>query len=140
MTRVLPTLLFALTLALPLALGAARPAEAQGDPTAIIGAQIEAFLAGDVDTAFTYAAPGIKRLFGTPENFGRMVQQGYPMVWRPAEVRYGPAEARGAAVLQQVYITDAAGRVYTLEYTMVPAGDSWQIAGVSILEAAQVGA
>jgi hypothetical protein len=134
--RLLPTLLLALGLALPLA----RPAAAQSDPAGVIGAQIEAFLADDFATAFTYAAPGIKRLFGTPENFGRMVRQGYPMVWRPAEVRYGPAETRGAAVLQQVYITDASGRIYTLEYTMVPVGDSWQIAGVSILEAAQVGA
>ena len=140
MTRSLPMLLLALILALPLALIPARPAEAQGAPTDIIGAQIDAFLQDDVATAFTYAAPGIKRLFGTPENFGRMVAQGYPMVWRPAEVRYGPAEARGSAVLQQVYITDAAGRIHTLEYTMVPVGDSWQIAGVTILEAAQVGA
>ncbi|MEM1430497.1 MAG: DUF4864 domain-containing protein [Pseudomonadota bacterium] len=136
MTRLVAALLFALTLSLP----APRMAVAQTDPTEIIGAQIEAFLADDVATAFTFAAPGIKRLFGTPENFGRMVQQGYPMVWRPAEVRYGAAQPRGAAVVQQVYITDAAGRLHTLEYTLVPAGDSWQIAGVSILESAQIGA
>ncbi|MEM9249253.1 MAG: DUF4864 domain-containing protein [Pseudomonadota bacterium] len=126
--------------ALVVSLSVPSSASAQSAPEDVIGAQIEAFLADDVSKAFQYAAPGIKRIFRTPENFGRMVQQGYPMVWRPAQVQYGPAETRGAAVLQQVYITDAAGRVFTLEYTMVPAGETWQIAGVAILEAAQVGA
>lgn len=133
-------LLLAAVLAVALGAGVPGPATAQSDPSDVIGAQIEAFRADDFATAFTYAAPGIKRLFGTPENFGRMVRQGYPMVWRPAEVRYGAREARGETVLQQVIITDASGRVFTLLYQMVPADGSWQIAGVQILQAPQVGA
>ncbi len=132
--------LIALALALLLVLLPPGNAHAQSQPQDVIGAQIEAFQSDDVAGAFQFAAPGIRQMFRTPENFGRMVQQGYPMVWRPAEVRYGSSEARGAAVLQRVIITDASGRVFTLEYTMVPAGESWQIAGVSILEASQVGA
>ena len=49
----------------------------------VIQSQLDAFLADDVNTAFTFAAPNIKRMFGSAENFGRMVQNGYPMVWRP---------------------------------------------------------
>ena len=113
---------------------------AEDDPRAVIGAQIEAFLADDFDTAFDFASPGIRRMFRTPENFGAMVRQGYPMVWRPAEVRYGASETRGAAVLQRVIVTDEGGRVHVLEYRMEPAGETWKIAGVRILEAAGVGA
>ena len=127
-------------LAALLALAAALPAAAQSQPTDVIGAQIDAFLQDDFGTAFTFAAPNIKRIFQTPENFGRMVREGYPMVWRPAEVRYGQVDERGAAVVQRVYITDAGGRIHTLEYTMIPDGASWKIAGVSILESASVGA
>ena len=123
-----------------LSLAAAAPAAAQTDPRDVIGAQIDRFLADDVAGAFEYAAPGIQRLFGTPENFGRMVQQGYPMVWRPAEVTFGEAEARGAGVLQRVIITDGAGRVHTLLYEMVPEGETWRIGGVRILDAPDVGA
>ncbi|MEM0937696.1 MAG: DUF4864 domain-containing protein [Pseudomonadota bacterium] len=130
----------ALALAALLAWPAPDRAAAQSQPSDVIGAQIEAFQADDFATAFTFAAPGIKRMFQTPENFGRMVQQGYPMVWRPAEVRYGTTKERGTALVQQVFVTDGSGRQFTLEYTMVPAGDSWQIAGVTILRAAEVGA
>jgi len=122
-----------------LSLAAAAPASAQSDPRAVIGAQIERFLDGDVAGAFDYAAPGIQRLFGTPENFGRMVEQGYPMVWRPADVQYGSAEERGARVMQRVIITDGAGRIHTLLYEMIPTGETWRIGGVRILAAPDVG-
>ena len=38
--------------------------------------------------AFDYASPTIRGIFGSPDRFGAMVQQGYPMVYRPSEVRY----------------------------------------------------
>ena len=52
----------------------------------VIGNQIEAFKADNFVEAFEFASPNIRGMFRTPENFGRMVTQGYPMVWRPAEV------------------------------------------------------
>ena len=54
----------------------------------VIGNQLDAFNARDVDEAWQYASPNIKRLFGSAGNFGMMVQQGYPMVWDNAEVRF----------------------------------------------------
>ena len=127
-------------LTLGLAMTFAGPAAAQSDPRDVIGAQLDRFLADDFAGAFEYAAPGIQNLFRTPENFGRMVQQGYPMVWRPADVQYGASETLGARVLQRVIITDGAGRLHTLLYEMVPDGDSWRIGGVQILQAPDVGA
>jgi hypothetical protein len=127
-------------LAAALALGLSGQAAAQSTPEGVIGAQIDAFLEDDFAAAFDYASPGIRQMFQTPENFGRMVQQGYPMVWRPAEVRYGRSEDRGGMLLQEVIVTDASGRVFTLLYRMQRAGETWKIAGVQIVEAAQVGA
>ena len=132
-----------LILVLCLALGLTAPARAQSDPSSVetvIQGQIDAFLADDFETAFTFASPGIKRMFGTPENFGRMVRQGYPMVWRPAEVTFLGRETAGASILQRVQIVDGNGTVHVLEYRMSPGDGGWQIAGVRILEAAQLGA
>ncbi|MEM7320650.1 MAG: DUF4864 domain-containing protein, partial [Pseudomonadota bacterium] len=53
-----------------------------------ITAQIEALKVDDFAAAFEFASPQIQQIFRTPENFGAMVQSGYPMVWRPADVRF----------------------------------------------------
>jgi hypothetical protein len=121
-------------------LGAGSGGAQEAGVTGVIRGQIDAFLADDFARAFTFASPAIRGIFGTPENFGMMVRQGYPMVWRPAEVTFGPAEPRGAAIYQQVFVTDQAGRLHVLLYEMIPAGDGWQINGVQILRAPQVGA
>lgn len=66
-----------------------RPAAAQeGAVQGVIASQIEAFQADDFVRAFSYASPTIQKVFRTPQNFGAMVRSGYPMVWRPSEVRY----------------------------------------------------
>ena len=106
----------------------------------VIQSQIEAFLADDFATAFTFASPSIQGIFGTPERFGMMVRQGYPMVWRPAEVRYLELEELGGRLWQKVMITDQAGAVHMLGYQMVETGAGWQINGVRILRAPDVGA
>lgn len=105
---------------------------------ATISGQLEAFKADDVGTAFDFASPMIKNIFRTPENFGAMVQQGYPMVWRPAEVTYLDQRAVGPEIWQKVRITDGAGRIHILEYQMIPVADGWQINGVQLLREPEV--
>lgn len=134
-----------LLLALGLALCAAPAATQTVQPRnpaieGVIQRQIEAFLADDFATAFTFASPAIKGIFGTPERFGQMVRQGYPMVWRPAEVRYLALREVAGALWQRVMIVDQAGSLHLLDYQMVPAGAGWQINGVQILRAAGAGA
>jgi hypothetical protein len=74
---------FALCLSLfPMAAFADEPRNPAIETT--IQNQLNAFIADDFATAFTFASPNIKGIFGTPENFGAMVTQGYPMVHRPA--------------------------------------------------------
>lgn len=121
-------------------LGAGPVAAQDGPIEGVIQGQVDAFLAGDVGTAFGYASPGIQRLFGTPERFGRMVQEGYPMVWRPSEVRYLESRDLGGGVLQRVLMRDAAGVPWVLEYQMIEGPAGWVIDGVRILQAPEVGA
>jgi len=49
-----------------------------------VQSQLAAFAADDAKLAFSFAAPGIQKLFKTPDNFMTMVQQAYPVVYRPA--------------------------------------------------------
>ena len=64
-----------------------------------------------------------------------MVAQGYPMVWRPAEVRYLELREVAGTFLQQVMITDAAGATHILEYQMQELEGGWKINGVQIVKA-----
>lgn len=108
--------------------GPAAPAVAP-----VIEGQMQAFRSGDVSGAFGYASPTIRGLFGTADNFGRMVAQGYPMVWQPGQVRMLGQQTAPGMVLQRVLVTDAAGRSHVLEYQMVETADGWRINGVRIV-------
>lgn len=113
------------------------------DATAIedvIGSQLEAFNDRDIDQAWTYASPNIKRLFGDPGNFGVMVQRGYPMVWDNAEVRFLELREIAGNLWQKIMIRDANGGLHLLDYQMIQTGEGWQINGVQLLPAPDVGA
>lgn len=115
---------------------AAQDTEIEG----VIGSQIEAFQADDFVGAFEFAHPSIRNIFRTPENFGRMVTEGYPMVWRPAEVTYLELRDVGGDLWQKVQIVDSDGAVHLLDYRMVQTPEGWKINGVQLLEAPGVSA
>ncbi|MGL5011020.1 MAG: DUF4864 domain-containing protein [Paracoccaceae bacterium] len=103
------------------------------DIEATISNQLNAFIADDFARAFTFASPNIKGIFGTPENFGAMVTQGYPMVHRPANVQMLELREVAGNLWQRVLITDAAGETHLLDYQMIETPDGWQINGVQLL-------
>ena len=105
-----------------------------------IQSQMDAFLQDDFVTAFTFASPNIRNMFRTPENFGRMVQQGYPMVWRPEDVTFGELREIAGGLYQKVIVRDGAGNLHYLDYRMQMIDGEWRIAGVQILEAPDVAA
>ncbi len=129
-----------LAAALALATGTAAAQELAQDQGAaiegVIQSQIDAFLQDDVATAFGFASPSIRSMFGSPERFGAMVRQGYPMVWRPSSVTYLDLLSRSGGLWQVVEITDGAGQVHYLGYQMVEvAPGDWRINGVQFLPA-----
>lgn len=117
--------------------GAAAADEAAIQST--IDSQMDAFQANDVDAAFGFAGPGIQAMFGAPDVFGQMVEQGYPMVWRPSEVEFLSARETDLGWTQEVLVTDSAGRLHKLSYLMVETAGGWKIAGVQLLTAPEVG-
>jgi hypothetical protein len=108
--------------------------------TGVIGDQLQAFNDRDVAAARSYASPNIKRLFGNEGNFAAMVQQGYPMVWDNADVRFLDLRDVAGFVWQKVMIRDAQGALHLLDYQMIETADGWQINGVTLLPAPDVGA
>lgn len=133
--------LFAITLILAALPGPLRAQE--GSPAkafqGTIQSQLDAFAKDDFATAFGYAAPFIQDIFRTPDNFGQMVRNGYPMVWRPGEVEFLDVHPREGGVWQKVMITDRQGRPHLLDYQMVTTPDGLRIGGVDVLKMPDVG-
>lgn len=119
-----------------LGIATALPAQ-DADIQATIDSQLQAFQSDDFGAAFEFASPNLQRMFQTPENFERMVTQGYPMVWRPGAVRYLELREQGNTYWQRVMITDQSGRVHILEYRMLETGAGWRINGVQILDSSE---
>ncbi len=139
MSRFFLSALFALTLSLTLSLTLALPAQAQDAAIEdTINSQIEAFQADDFDQAFDYASPSLQSMFRTSENFRQMVTQGYPMVWRPAQVEYLEQRNEDGAIWQKVLITDQKGGVHVLDYRMLQTDEGWKINGVTLLDSSAV--
>lgn len=106
----------------------------------VIQQQLDAFQAGDVSTAFTFASPNIKSIFGDEGRFGLMVQSGFPMVWRHSDFRFLELREIAGRLWQKVMVTDMAGRVHILDYQMIETQQGWQINAVQILEMQSIGA
>jgi hypothetical protein len=118
----------------------ALPATAQEEPIQnTIQNQIDAFQADDFAKAFTFASPNIKQMFGTPENFGAMVKNGYPMVYRPSSVEMQELRDVAGNLWQKVRVVDQSGAAWFLDYMMVETPEGWQINAVQLLPAPDVG-
>lgn len=121
----------------------ASVAQAQQDPTAdiqtVITQQLEAFKAQDLDAAWLHASPMIKMMFRDQTNFGAMVQRGYPMVWDNQDRRFLELRKEAGRLWQTVRVTDRNGGVHYLDYQMIPTENGWQINGVQLAKAPDVG-
>lgn len=130
---------FVAVLGLALVLGAPARAD-EAAIAAVIGAQMEAFRAGDPAAAFDHASPTIRSLFGTAENFGRMVATGYPTIWQPGPVRFLGLREEGGRLQSRVEVTDATGRRHYFDYEMVQTDSGWKINGVRPVAGIDIGA
>ncbi|HEY5321885.1 MAG TPA: DUF4864 domain-containing protein, partial [Caldimonas sp.] len=131
--RVLAGLLFAATLVGLLSAPArAEPVSAADTQAvrAVVEAQLAAFAEDDGQRAFSYAAPSIREMFGSPERFMAMVRGSYPVVYRPSAVVFlHPAWVQGQLV-QGVHLTDAGGALWLAVYNLERQPDkSWRISG-----------
>lgn len=129
-------LLVSLFLVAPLA----RAQDAAAEIRAVIAGQIDAFRADDLERAFSFASPGIRRMFGSPDRFGEMVRRGYPMVRSPGMVKFSGLNERGGQNVQSVLLTDQAGALFIIDYDMILTEGGWQIDGVRLRAGRDAGA
>jgi hypothetical protein len=127
-------------LVLFLAFGLAGPAAAfsDADRAAIqstIDRQLQAFLADDGVTAYSFAAPNITAMYPTVEGFMAMVRQGYPPVYRPRSYAFGELSEEPGYLEQTVDIVDGDGNFWTAVYTLRQGPDgSWKITGCYLVK------
>jgi len=93
-----------------------------------VQAQLVAFAKDDADLAFSYAAPTIRAMFQTPQNFMAMVQDAYPVVYRPAKLLFLAAAGTSSTVVQPVIMWDQEGQSWMATYNLeLQADGSWLI-------------
>ncbi len=106
----------------------------QSEIQSVIRMQVDAFLADNSLTAFSFAAPSIKNMFGSDERFMSMVRQQYPQVFRPQSFEFGRLESSPTGPVQEVFITGPAGKDWLAVYTLEQQADgSWKINGCYIV-------
>ena len=95
-----------------------------------IAQQIAAFRENNAVAAFSQAAPGIQRQFGSAENFVRMVEEAYPPVYQPRSVVFEDVFDIEGLPAQQVMVMGKDGELIRATYIMQQQvmGD-WKIAG-----------
>ena len=123
-----------------LALTLGGPAHAQSDADrlsvqSVIERQLNAFLADDAATAYSFAAPNITARFPTDEIFMEMVRQGYRPVYRPRSWSFGPIRETAGRIEQIVDIVDAEGVEWAARYVLEKQPDgSWKITACHLLK------
>ncbi len=106
-----------------------------------IQSQFDAFLKNDVTTAFSFASPGIKGMFGTPEKLRPHGPERLPDGLAPvAGAVSGTARGGRTAVAARHGHRSGRGRTHLLDYQMIQTPDGWQINAVQLLPQVGVGA
>ena len=99
----------------------------------VIRDQLQALKAGDGKKALTYAAPGIQDQFGTPENFLRMVRNGYGALLDARYTKFLEGAIIGGNTIQPLRLVLTDDSVLVALYQMEKQKDgSWRIAGCVI--------
>jgi hypothetical protein len=104
----------------------------------VIRAQEQAFGRDDAASAYSYAAPAIKKIFPAPDIFMSMVEKAYAPVYRHKSFEFGDSKVEGNWIAQRVHIVDANGETWVAFYTLEQQGDgNYKITGCTLLKPGQ---
>jgi hypothetical protein len=96
----------------------------------VIGEQNRALKNGDAAKAFSFAAPGIREQFGTPESFIHMVRAAYGALITARYTEFLEGAVVDGAVIQPLRLIAPDNSVQVALYTMEKEKDGrWRIAG-----------
>lgn len=101
-----------------------------------ISSQIDAFKHNDVKKAYTFAAPNIQAQFPSPDIFGLMVRNGYPIIWKPKSYKFTTFKDLGNRCIQRVLFQSYNGSLESYDYILEKNGSVWKIAGVLTIKSA----
>ena len=101
-----------------------------------ISSQIDAFKDNDVKKAYTFAAPNIQAQFPSPDIFGLMVRNGYPIIWKPKSYKFTTFKDLGNRCVQRVLFQSYNGSLESYDYILEKNGSVWKIAGVLTIKSA----
>ena len=96
----------------------------------IISSQLMAFKEKNIEKAYSFAAPNIKSQFLNAENFGLMVKNGYPVIWRPKNYRFVKFSSNGTRSIQRVLFRSYTDAILTYDYLLEKFSNEWRISGV----------
>ena len=95
-----------------------------------ISLQIAAFKQNDIKKAYTFASANIRAQFPSPEVFGLMVRNGYPVIWKPKSFKFTRFKDLGNRCIQRVLFQSYNGSLETYDYILEKNDNLWKIAGV----------
>ena len=101
-----------------------------------ISSQIDAFKDNDVKKAYTFAAPNIQAQFPSPDIFGLMVRNGYPIIWKPKSYKFTTFKDLGNRCIQRVLFQSYNGSLESYDYILEKNGSVWKIAAVLTIKSA----
>lgn len=99
----------------------------------MIESQINAFLSDDAETAYSFASPGIQRMYSGPDAFMAMVRRSYAPVYKPGNFAFGRSRPSpdGTTVVQEVLIAGPNGEDWSALYVLEKQEDgTFRINGV----------
>ena len=102
----------------------------------VIASQIKAFERDDGVAAFTYAAPAVRRHFGSPQAFMEMVRTDYEMIFHNRSTVFLEAAVIEDSVIQPLRIITIDGDVMVALFTMeLQADRQWRVSGCELTQA-----
>jgi transposase len=96
----------------------------------VISSQLMAFKEKNVEKAYSFAAPNIKKQFFNAKNFGLMVKNGYPVIWSPKNYQFVKFSSNGTRSIQRVLFRSSTDALVTYDYLLEKFKNEWRIAGV----------
>ncbi|MGI9400119.1 MAG: DUF4864 domain-containing protein [Rhizobiaceae bacterium] len=99
----------------------------------VVEDQLNAFKERDLDRAYSHAAPGIRSMFPSVEQFSSMVERGYTAIYSHKSYVFGRNRQESGNIVHEVIITDEAGRQWQAVYSLKRQEDgNWRINGVKL--------
>jgi hypothetical protein len=95
-----------------------------------IAAQLHAFNAGNWKEAVKFQSDGLKGNFDSPEAFGQMIQQVYPVFVNPKKVAYGQALNVAGHIQFAVSLTGEDDSVARVLYSLVKEKGNYRVEAV----------